>query len=294
MKNTTRFGDLLHAKEILPIPVAHDPLCAKIAEISGFDAVCCAGYASSAALLAKPDIDLLTLTEMTDCVRRMVNAVDIPVFADGDTGHGNVTNVRRTVELFEAAGAASVLIEDQVSPKRCGHMGGKEVIEPGQMEAKIEAAVDARGDPDFLVLARTDAVAVHGIDEAIERANRYLDAGADWIFVEAPETIEQMRRITAEVDAPTLANMIPGGKTPLLSTAELQEIGFSAVAFPTVCTYAIAKTVGTLFAELRANGSLADLSTPMLDFESFNRLVGLPEIREREAHYYRHCRGADS
>jgi 2-methylisocitrate lyase-like PEP mutase family enzyme len=144
-----------------------------------------------------------------------------------------------------------------------------------------------------LLLARTDALAVHGIDEAIDRANRYLDAGADWIFVEAPETVEHMQRIIAEIDAPMLANMIPGGKTPLLSAAQLQEIGFAAVAFPTVCTYAIAKAVGDLFSELRVKGTIADLSSPMLDFDSFNDLVGLPRIREKEAYYYRNCRVSD-
>jgi 2-methylisocitrate lyase-like PEP mutase family enzyme len=216
-KMTTRFKELLFAEEILMFPVSHDPLCAKIAELSGFAAVSVGGYASSASMLARPDINLLTLTEMADVVRRTVNAVNIPVFADGDTGHGNVNNVKRTVELFEQAGAASLFIEDQVSPKRCGHMAGKEVIPPREMAAKIEAAIDARKDPDLLIMARTDALAVNGIDDAIARAGSYLDAGADFIFVEAPESVDQMRRITREVDAPNLANMLPGGKTPLLT-----------------------------------------------------------------------------
>ena len=169
-KMTTRFKELLFAEEILMFPVSHDPLCAKIAEFSGFAAVSVGGYASSASMLARPDINLLTLTEMADVVRRTVNSVNIPVFADGDTGHGNVNNVKRTVELFEQAGAASLFIEDQVSPKRCGHMAGKEVIPPGEMAAKIKAAIDARKDPDLLIMARTDALAVNGIDDAIARA----------------------------------------------------------------------------------------------------------------------------
>ena len=158
------------------LPVAHDPLCARIAEQAGFKAICTAGYANSAALLAKPDVDLLTLSEMVDAAWRIVDAVDIPVFADGDTGHGNVTNVVRTVRQFEKAGVASLLIEDQVSPKRCGHMAGKDVIPAGDMVAKLNAALDARQDLDFMITARTDAIAVNGIDDAIERANLYRDA----------------------------------------------------------------------------------------------------------------------
>ncbi|MBP1929788.1 methylisocitrate lyase [Methanolinea mesophila] len=287
---TTRFKELLYAEEILAFPVSHDPLCAKIAELSGFAAVSVGGYASSASMLAKPDINLLTLTEMADVVRRTVNAVNIPVFADGDTGHGNVNNVKRTVELFEQAGAASLFIEDQVSPKRCGHMAGKEVIPPREMEAKIEAALDARKDPDLLIMARTDAIAVNGIDDAIARAGSYLDAGADFIFIEAPENVPQMRRITREIDAPNLANMLPGGKTPLLTAPELQEIGFAAVAFPTVCTHTIAKSVMGVLRDLRATGTLAGLEERMLSFDEFGGLVGLDRIRSEELAYCRDCR----
>lgn len=290
LKMTTRFKELLYAEEILAFPVSHDPLCAKIAELSGFAAVSVGGYASSASMLAKPDINLLTLTEMADVVRRTVNAVNIPVFADGDTGHGNVNNVKRTVELFEQAGAASLFIEDQVSPKRCGHMAGKEVIPPREMEAKIEAALDARKDPDLLIMARTDAIAVNGIDDAIARAGSYLDAGADFIFIEAPENVPQMRRITREIDAPNLANMLPGGKTPLLTAPELQEIGFAAVAFPTVCTHTIAKSVMGVLRDLRATGTLAGLEERMLSFDEFGGLVGLDRIRSEELAYCRDCR----
>jgi 2-methylisocitrate lyase-like PEP mutase family enzyme len=289
-KMTTRFKELLFAEDILMFPVSHDPLCAKIAELSGFAAVSVGGYASSASMLARPDINLLTLTEMADVVRRTVNAVNIPVFADGDTGHGNVNNVKRTVELFEQAGAASLFIEDQVSPKRCGHMAGKEVIPSGEMAAKIEAAIDARKDPDLLIMARTDALAVNGIDDAITRAGSYLDAGADFIFVEAPESVDQMRRITREVDAPNLANMLPGGKTPLLTAKELQDIGFAAVAFPTVCTHAIARAVMDVLRDLRSGGTLEGLEGRMVTFDEFGRLVELDRIRNEEQNYYRNCR----
>jgi methylisocitrate lyase len=183
------------------------------------------GYANTASLLGKPDVSLLTLTEMAECAGRIADAVDIPVFADGDTGHGNVTNVARTVHLFEKAGVAGLLLEDQVEPKRCGHMSGKQVIPAQEMVAKVRAALDTRSDPDFIIMARTDAIAVNGIDDAIARAKQYRNAGADAIFVEAPESVGQMRRITAGIDAPLMANMIPGGKTPVLPARELQELG---------------------------------------------------------------------
>ena len=267
------------------LPVAHDPLCAKIAEKAGFNSICTAGYANSAALLAKPDVDLLTLSEMVDAAWRIVDTVDIPVFADGDTGHGNVTNVVRTVKQFEKAGVASLLIEDQVSPKRCGHMSGKDVIPANDMVAKLNAALDARQDQDFMITARTDAIAVNGIDDAIERANLYMDAGADIIFVEAVQDLDQMRRVIAGVDAPNLANIIPGGKTPMLTARELEEIGYAVVAYPTVNTYVIAKAATGLFTQLYKTGTLAGLEDRMFECEEFNTLVGLPEIRAKEQEY---------
>ncbi|KUG20977.1 methylisocitrate lyase [hydrocarbon metagenome] len=240
-------------------------------------------------MLGKPDVSLLTLSEMVECAGRIVDAVTIPVFADGDTGHGNVTNVIRTVELFEKAGVAGLLLEDQAEPKRCGHMSGKQVIPEREMAAKLEAALDARRDPDFVIMARTDALAVNGIDDAITRAQAYREAGADAIFVEAPESVGQMRRIAAEIDAPQLANMIPGGRTPLLPAQKLQEIGFAAVAYPTACTCTIAKAVLDMFAALHRTGTTAGLEERMIDFGRFNDLVGLQEIRDREAWYYRDC-----
>jgi 2-methylisocitrate lyase-like PEP mutase family enzyme len=205
---------LITDPEILVIPVVHDPLCAKIAEQAGIRAVFSAGYANSAAYLGKLDVALMTLTEMVGCASRIVDAVSIPVFADGDTGYGNVTNVIRTVELYEKAGVAGLFIEDQVFPKRCGHMDTKKVIPAGEMAAKIKAAVGARNDPDLVIMARTDALAVSGINEAISRANLYREAGADLLFVEAPESVDQMWRICSEVKGPTFANNLPGGKTP--------------------------------------------------------------------------------
>ncbi|NYT01202.1 MAG: oxaloacetate decarboxylase [Methanosarcinales archaeon] len=285
MRRTTQFKSYILEEEILMMPVAHDALTARMIQQAGFKATCAAGYANSAALLGKPDVSLLTLTEMVECASRIVDAVDIPVFADGDTGYGNVTNVIRTVQLFEKAGCAGLLIEDQLQPKRCGHMSGKQVTPAREMAAKIRAALDARRDPDFVIMARTDALAVEGLEAALSRAHLYREAGADMIFVEAPESVEQMTRIAREVDAPQLANMIPGGKTPCVSARELQEMGFAAVAFPTACTYALARAVQSLLVDLWRTGTLSGLEGRMMQFEEFNRLVGLQEIRDREDRY---------
>ena len=202
MEKTSLLRKYILDEEILMIPVAHDALCARIAERAGFKAIFTAGYANTASLLGKPDVSLLALTEMVDCASRICDAVNIPVFADGDTGHGNVTNVVRTVKLFEKAGVAGLFLEDQVEPKRCGHMAGKRVIPPEEMVAKIKAALDARSDPDLIIMARTDALAVNDLEDAIYRGNLYAEAGADLIFVEAPMSIEQLGKITREVKAP--------------------------------------------------------------------------------------------
>jgi len=292
MKKTSLFKQYLLAKEILMIPVAHDPLCATIIQRAGFKVLGCGGYANSAALLGAPDIELLTLTEMTDAVWRFADAVDLPLFADGDNGHGNTTNVQRTIKQFEKAGAASVMLEDQVSPKRCGHMSSKHVVPLDEFVAKIRAAVDARTDQDLTILARTDAIAVKGLPEAVDRAHRCLEAGADWIFFEAPETVEQMRQIPHLVSAPTLANMIPGGKTPILPATELESMGFAAVIFPNVFTYAYARLATDIAAELLRTGNPALFHDQMIEFEEFNNLVGLPKIREAEKRYYSHLEDA--
>jgi len=225
MKKTTLFKQYVRGPEIVMIPGVADPLCAKLAQQAGFKAVFLSGYAASAALLAAPDVGLLTMTEMVECARRIADAVDLPVFADGDNGHGNATNVTRTMRQFEQAGVAAIFFEDQVAPKRCGHMSGKQVIPAAEMTAKIRAAVDARADADLLIMARTDALAVNGMEDALERMHRYLEAGADMSFVESPESVEQMQRITREIAAPNMANMVPGGKTPILTAPQLQELG---------------------------------------------------------------------
>lgn len=287
MKKTTLFKKLVLDEEILILPGAYDSLSAKIVEQAGFKAVTLGGYPASASLLAKPDVSLLTLTEMVNHARYIVEAVDIPVFVDGDTGHGNVTNVARTIRQFENAGVAGLFIEDQVFPKRCGHMEGKQVIPTEEMIAKIRAAVDARMDDDLILMARTDSLAVYGIDEAIERGNRYAEAGADIIFIEAPPSVEDMRRMCREVKAPMSANMVEGGKTPILIAKELQDIGYSIVTFPLSTLYAAAWGVRMAMKVLSTNGTTSGYMDKMITFSDFNNLVGLEKVRETEAYYYK-------
>lgn len=282
MRRTSRFRALLEAPEILMMPVCHDPLGARIIEQAGFGAVACAGYANSAALLGAPDVGLLTLTEMADAVWRVADAVDIPVFADGDNGHGNTTNVRRTVKLLEKAGAATIMLEDQVLPKRCGHMAGKSVVSREEYLAKIRAALDARSDPDLAILARTDAIAVHGLEEAVERALMAREEGADWVFLEAPASAGLLAEIPKRVPGPHLANLIPGGATPLMPAGELQAMGYAVVAYPTVFTFAYAKAAMEVAAHMRATGGIAGLDERIVDFEAFHRIVGLPALRAAE------------
>ena len=285
MRKTTRLKELILASEILIMPGAHDSLVARIIEQAGFQAVTLGGYPATANLLGKPDVSLLSMTEMVEYTRRICGAVDVPVFTDGDTGYGNVTNVFRTVREMERAGAAGMFIEDQVFPKRCGHMEGKQVIPAEEMMAKIRAALDARIDPDFVIMARTDALAVHGIEEAIRRGNLYRETGADLIFVEAPQTIEDMKRINREINAPTLANNVEGGKSPLLTAKKLESIGYNVVVFPIASTYCIAKAVVDLMRELKEKGTTESFLDRMITFASFNELVGLPDIRKKEEGY---------
>jgi carboxyvinyl-carboxyphosphonate phosphorylmutase len=287
MKKTTQLKKLILDEEILVMPGAHDALSAKIIEQVGFKAVTMGGYAASAASLAKPDVSLLTLTEYVHIVRNIVEVVDLPLFVDGDTGHGNVTNVQRTVRVFENAGVAGLFIEDQVYPKRCGHMEGKQIISTEEMVAKIKAAVDARVDQDLVIMARTDAVAINGIDAGIERANRYAEAGADLIFVEAPTSREDMLRSNCEIKAPTNAIQIEGGKTPLLTVNELEELGFNVVVYPNATVYATAWALLGLWEGLKKNGTTKHWLDKIIPFDEFNTIVGLDKIRDLESYYYR-------
>lgn len=286
MKKTTLFRKLINDPEILVLPGAHDALTARVIEKAGFQAVTCGGYSMSASLLGKPDIGLLGMKEMADQYRNMVEAVDIPVFADGDTGYGDVNNVMRTVREYEKAGVAGLFIEDQVFPKRCGHMEGKSVIPAEEMVAKIKAAVHAREDEDLVIMARTDALAIHGVDEAIKRGNLYADAGADLIFVEAVRTVEDMKRVNAEIAKPTLANMIEGGKSPLLTTKELEEIGYNVVVYPCTLTYAVTKTAQKCMEILKQTGTTEGYMENLLSFDEFFSFIGAEDIRKDEKIFY--------
>lgn len=285
MKKTTLFKKLVIDDEILILPGAYDALSAKIIEQAGFKAVTLGGYPASGSLLAKPDVSLLTMTEMVNHARYIAEAVDIPLFVDGDTGHGNVTNVARTVREFERAGVAGLFIEDQEFPKRCGHMEGKRVISTEEMIIKIKAAVDTRQDNDLMLMARTDSLAVYGIDAAIERAGRFAEAGADIIFIEAPTSVEDMKRICREVKAPMLANMVEGGKTPMITANELQGIGFSVASFPLSALYAAAYGVRSAMNTLFKTSSTSGYMDNMINFTDFNNLVGLEKVRTKEAYY---------
>jgi methylisocitrate lyase len=287
MEKTSLLKQYILSDDILVMPGAHDALCARIIEAASHQALTMGGYSISASLLGRPDVSLLTLTEMADCYRRVADLVDIPLFVDGDTGFGGVLNVRRTVKEFERAGAAGMFIEDQVFPKRCGHMKDKQVIPTNEMVAKVKAAVDARLDDDFVIMGRTDALAINGLEDAIERGNRYRMAGADLIFVEAPTSVDQMQAITSGVDAPTLANNIEGGRSPVLSAPELQKIGYSAVVFPVAASYAVAEAIKKLMLEIKTTGTTDGFRDRMVDFDQFNELIGLEDLRSLEKGFSR-------
>jgi 2,3-dimethylmalate lyase len=277
--------ELIAAKEILVAPGAHDALTAKIIEKIGFNAVYMTGYGQAASHLGMPDVGLLTMTEMLSRANNFASAVNIPVIADGDTGFGNAINVMRTVRQYERACVAAIQLEDQVAPKKCGHMTGRQVISKEEMVGKIKAAVEARENPDFVIIARTDSRTVHGIEEAIQRGKAYQEAGADILFIESPESVEEMKAITSSFDIPVLANMVEGGRTPLLSAQELEELGFNLVIFPTSSTYITAQAMKNLMEEIRDKGTTKNLMGKMIPFEEFNQFIGLTEIRQLESKY---------
>ena len=282
MRRTTRFRQLLDRPEILPLPGAHDALSTRLIEMAGFEALTAGGYSAHATLLGAPDIAQLGLAEMADHYARLCDATALPLLADADTGYGSSIHAARAVRAYERAGVAALFIEDQVAPKRCGHMDGKRVVPVTEMIAKVKAAVDARQDQDLVIMARTDARAIEGLEAAIERAQLYREAGADLIFVEAPLTADEMARICSEIPAPCMANHVEGGKTPLLSAAQLEDIGYACVAYPVAATYTVAHALRKLYTTLRETGETASLTSEMLSFAGFHDIVGLPALREKE------------
>ena len=254
-----------------------DALSAKLAERAGFEMLFVSGFAVAGTQLGEPDFGLLTQTEVLDAARRIVRAVRVPVIVDGDTGHGGPLNVQRIVRELVAIGAAGILLEDQVWPKRCGHMRGKEVIAAEEHAQKIRAAVEARAGANFKILGRTDARAPLGLDEAIRRGRLYREAGADWIFVEAPQSRDELARIGREVPGPLMANMVEGGKTPILGRAELAELGFEYVVYPLTGLLAAARALERAFEDLVKSGTSADETRTKMGFDEFTALVGLDE-----------------
>lgn len=276
--------ELLDAPEPVLAPGAYDALSARLVQRAGFPAVYMTGFGASASLLGRPDVGLLSFAEMAGHARRLVQAVDVPVIADADDGYGNPLNVMRTVREYEAAGIAALHIEDQVAPKRCGHMDGKDVIDASEMVEKVRAAVEARRSQELVIVARTDARAVEGLDGALERARRYRDAGADALFVEAPETEEEIVAVAeAFADVPLVFNWIDGGKTPGLGLERLRELGFALVIFPLSTLLATSRAVAATLAQIRADGTPAALDLPA--FDAFTTMIGLPEVRELEARF---------
>ncbi|MDR4511868.1 MAG: isocitrate lyase/PEP mutase family protein [Nitrososphaeraceae archaeon] len=272
-------------KDIIVLPGVYDALSARIAENVGFSAAFQTGYGTSASLLGMPDFGFLNAGETIDNARRIINSVEIPILVDIDTGYGNPLNVWRMVNDLERIGASGVFLEDQVWPKRCGHMKGKSVITKQEYIPKLKAAIDARKSNDFIIVARTDSLAQYGLDEAIERGKQYQKIGADVIFIEAPKTIEEMKRITEEIDAPLLANMIEGGATPNLSSKELEKLGFRMVVFPLSALYSSTYAIKNILTSLKQTGMTYKLKNKMITFNEFNEFVNLPKYNKMEEKY---------
>lgn len=279
-----RFRSLVEGPAGLLLPGVFDALSARLAERAGFEAAYLSGSAVSMTQLGLPDIGLLSGAEMIDQARRVTAAVGIPVIADGDTGHGNALNVRHAVRSFEAAGIAGIQLEDQAFPKRCGHFDGTSLVAADEMVGKLRAAIAAREDPAFVVIARTDALAVHGIEEALERARAYRAAGADILFVEAPRTLDQLRAI-GELPGHKLVNVVEGGKTPQLSRAEYVALGFQVVLYPTVAVRVAAASLEGIYGHLAARGSSDGFDGPITSFDRRNEINDLPSWLEWERRF---------
>jgi 2-methylisocitrate lyase-like PEP mutase family enzyme len=282
---------LLASGEMVLAPGCYDALGARLIEEAGFAAAYMTGFGTSASRLGRPDVGLLTLTEMTDNARRIAQAVEIPVIADADTGYGNPINVIRTIREYEAAGVCAVHIEDQVMPKKCGHMEGKALIAADEMVAKVQAAVAARRSPDFLIIARTDARAVDGLEAAIERGRRYREAGADVLFIEAPQSVAEIETVATAFDGvPLLFNYAEGGKTPAVSHEHLRRLGFKLVIFPISTLLVATAAIRSALHRIKQDGSPIELLPSMLPFNDFLEFIGMAEIRELESRY---AAGAD-
>ncbi len=284
-KATQKIRDLLNNPGIICSLGAHDVLTAVMIEQTGFESVFLGGFGTSASLNGYPDLNFLGLMEMVDATRRMAHRVSIPVIADADTGHGDIHNIMRCVEEFEGAGAAGIILEDQAFPKRCGHFGGNQVIEASEMITKFKAAVDARDDDDFIFIARTDARGTHNLDEAIDRVNRYCDAGADIAFIEAPLSIDEMEEVCKRVAYPKLINMLAFGKTPVLSAKELEEIGYKILVASIDSVLLTAKAMRDMAEVFKRDGHTRALTDQMVGFDDIKDVLGLQNYLGLRDHF---------
>jgi methylisocitrate lyase len=269
----------------LIMPGVYDALSAKIAARAGFEVIFITGYSLSATILGEPDFGLLTQTEVVGAAQRICSVVDTPVIVDADTGYGNAINVMRTVQDLIRAGAGGMFLEDQVWPKRCGHMKGKQVIPLDEQLKKLNAAIEARGKDDFFIVARTDSRQALGLEEAIRRGIAFKQAGADAVFIEAPESKEEMKEISRNVTGPLVANMLERGVTPLMGPKELKELGFQLVVWPLAPLYSAAKSLTEVYTTLRRDGSTIGILDRLMPFDDFNSIVGLNEKYDLDAKY---------
>src|SRR5262249_24622237 len=281
-----RLREMLAGPEPVLAPGAYDSLSARLIEQAGFEVVYMTGFGTSASLLGRPDVGLLSFGEMVDNARRIAHAVDVPLIADADNRYRRPINVIRTVQEYEAAGVAAIHIEDQVAPKKCGHMEDRPVIDTDEMVQKVRAAVEARRSADFLIIARTDARAVEGLERALERARRYREAGADVLFVEAPESEDEIVAVAkAFPDMPLLLNWAEGGKTPPLSRERIREIGFKLIVFPLSALFIATRAMREGLIQLRTHGTPLPIVDRLVGFQEFLDLVGLPEVRELDRRF---------
>ncbi len=276
---------MLKSKKLLVIPGVYDALGAKIAQKVGFEVMFQTGYGTSATLFGMPDYGFIGATETVDNARRICRAVSVPVIVDSDTGYGNALSVWKLVKELESSGAAGIFLEDQRWPKRCGHMQGKEVISQEEYTEKLSAALDARESKDFIIVARTDARATEGLDAAIERGKQNKKTGADAIFVEAPISLDEMKKIGREINAPLVANMIEGGATPLSSAETLNKMGFKIILYPLSVLYANTFATMNILKELKKSGNTTKYKQKVVNFDQFNDLVELPKFRKMEKKY---------
>ncbi len=282
---TARLRQLIAGPGLVLAPGVADALNARLVAEAGFDAIYMTGSGTTATRLGMPDVGLLTMTEMVDNAGRIADAAGLPLIADADTGYGGPVNVRRTVRAYERAGVAALHIEDQNWPKRCGHLAGKTLIPVAEMEAKVRAAVDARHDDDFMIIARTDAIAVEGFEPALERARRYEAAGADMLFVEAPRTGEQLAAVAKRFSVPALFNMSASGKTPMLPADEIAGLGFKLAIYPNVALLAAVAATRQALATLKDTGAVDAILENATTFQEFFNLVGMAEVQALEERY---------